>query len=555
MTFKQPKPQKDPEPRGDVEVGDHLYVHHGGQPCTGVVCAHGRHGVTVKIDGQHHKVKWDKVLGHKRRASKRYSVVDHGEDGMLVEDDQGRRRFVAIPNDSKDDPMVAKSFGQRPVLLFMKAGAPPGPGLTQKKITDKNGVQTTRWVSTGAGGPPAQRGQHVGFQNGEHRGHGQVVAAGRHGVTVRDAAGGEHRVHHEKVTHHWNGEGAPDHSPHEENELEAAARETEAREGKAKQLASGAQHVQFKHSDGKRTALAGPDASKPGGFRLTQFDANGPVGHSEHPDLQSAVARGLEHGYEPHEEKPQGDALFHPDDIASLPDKVNQPAKSWDELVQKGTEGLGQFKDMMGKVQQSMGLKTGMKPEDITPEQWENDDGFLFIAPLKGEKRAKEKVEADYGGDWSQLRDIVRGTISVPSMDHVRQALGHLKSAGLQLAQKPKNRFEKPTPEGYRDLMTFVKLPNGMLAELQIHVKSMTLAKEKGHKDYEITRTLQGKYGEAEPSDKWSDEHHKEFYAAVKRQKDIYDAAWQKSTSGSGKQLIKSEQRTTLQLFFKGVSK
>ena len=133
MTFKQPKPQKDPEPRGDVEVGDHLYVHHGGQPCTGVVCAHGRHGVTVKIDGQHHKVKWDKVLGHKRRASKRYSVVDHGEDGMLVEDDQGRRRFVAIPNDSKDDPMVAKSFGQRPVLLFMKAGAPPGPAAARRR--------------------------------------------------------------------------------------------------------------------------------------------------------------------------------------------------------------------------------------------------------------------------------------------------------------------------------------------------------------------------------------------------------------------------------------
>lgn len=477
MTFKPPKPQKDPEPRGDVEVGDHIYVHHGGQPCTGEVCAHGRHGVTVKIDGQHHKVKWDKVLGHKRRAAKRYNVVDHGEDGMLVEDDQGRRRYVAVPNDSKEDPMVAKSFGQRPVLLFMKAGAPPGPGLQQKKITDKNGVQTTRWVSIGAGGPPAQRGQHVGFQNGEHRGHGQVVASGRHGVTVKDSAGGEHRVHHEKVTHHWEGDGAPDHSPHE--------------------------------------------------------------------DQQQA-------------RKPQGDALFHPDDVASLPDKVNQPAKSWAELVEKGTEGLGHFKDMMGKVQQSMGLKTGMKPEDITPEQWENDDGFLFIAPLKGEKRAKEKVEADYGGDWSQLRDIVRGTISVPSMDHVRQAIGHLKSAGLELAQKPKNRFEKPTPEGYRDLMTFVKLPNGMLAELQIHVKSMTLAKEKGHKDYEITRSLQGKYGEGEPSDKWSDEDHKNFYDAVKRQKDIYDAAWQKSNgaaSGDAKPLIKSEQRTTLKLLFKRVAK
>lgn len=477
-TFKPPK-QKEPEPRPDVEVGDHLYVHHQGQPCTGCVVAHGRHGVTVDVAGERHKLKWDKVLGHKKRVQQRYDVIEQGEDGLLVKDASGRRRFVAIPNEAKEDPMVAKSFGRRPVLLFMKAGGTaPGPGLTKKQVTDKNGVQTTRWVSIDQGGPPAQKGQHIGFQNGEHRGHGEVIAAGQHGVTVRDQAGGEHRVHHEKITHHWEGDGAPDKSPHE-------------------------------------------DAPAP-----AQPAAGGASG-----------------------------GLFHPDDIASLPDKVSQPAKSWEELVEKGTEGLNHFRDMMGKVQQSMGLKSGMKPEDITPEQWESDEGYLFIAPLKGEKRAKEKVEADYGGDWSQLRDIVRGTISVPSMDHVKQAIGHLKTAGLELAQKPKNRFEKPTPEGYRDLMTFVKLPNGMLAELQIHVKSMTLAKEKGHKDYEITRTLQGKYGEGEPSDKWHEDDHTAFYEAVKRQKDIYDQAWQKSNGGGAKPLIKSDQATKLQLLFRSVSK
>lgn len=478
MTFKPPKPQKDPEPRGDVEVDDHLYVHHQGQPCTGIVRAHGRHGVTVEIDGKHHPVKWEHVLGHKKRAAQTYSVIDHGEDGMLVQDAQGKRRYVAMPNESKEDPMVAKAFGQRPVLFVKAAGAPPGPGLQQKKVTDKNGVQTTKWVSVDKGGPPAQKGQHVGFENGEHRGHGQVTAAGQHGVTVRDQAGGEHRVHHEKITHHWDGDGAPDKSPHEQPEQDAGA--------------------------------------KPGG---------------------------------------KGDALFDPAKIEALPDKVNQPAKSWDELVQKGTEGLGQFKDIMGKVQQAMGLKTGMKPEDISPEQWESDESFMFIAPLKGEKRAKEKVEADYGGDWSQLRDIVRGTISVPTMGHVKQAIEHLQAAGLELAQKPKNRFEKPTPEGYRDLMTFVKLPNGMLAELQIHTKAMTLAKENGHKDYEITRTLQGKYGEPEPSDTWSDDDHSKFYDAVKRQKEIYDAAWSKASGSDDKPLIKSDQTPTMQVLFWRISR
>lgn len=478
------KPQQQPEPRGDVEVGDQIYIHHKDGPCCGRVVCHGKHGATVDVEGRQHRVKWDKVLGHKQRAPQRFNVLDHGEDGMLVEDAQGRRRFIKTPNESKEDPMVAKS--QRPVLLFMKAaGAPPGPGLQQKKITDKNGVQTTRWVSVDKGGQPAQKGQHVGFKNGEHSGHGQVVASGQHGVTVRDSAGGEHRVRHEGITHHWGGNDAPDASPHEQTPAEQPA---------------AAQHQ----------AAAPADPS----------------------------------------------SLFDHASIESLPEKVNQPAKSWDELVQKGTEGLDHFRGMMGKVQQAMGLKSGMKPEDITPEQWENDDGFMFIAPLKGEKRAKEKVEADYNGDWSQLRDIVRGTISVPTMGRVKQALEHMKAAGLEIAQKPKNRFAKPTGEGYRDLMTFVKLPNGMVAELQIHTKAMTLAKEKGHKDYEITRSLQGKYGEDRPSDKWSDDDHSNFYAAVKRQKEIYDAAWQKSNgSKGGKELIKSEQRGTLQLFFRRVLK
>ena len=482
-TFKLQKPTKAPEPRGDVEVGDHLYVHHGGQPCTGRVVCHGAHGVTVEVDGKHQRVKWDKVLGHKQRVPQRYSIVDHGEDGMLVADAQGRRRFIGTPNESKDDPMVAKSLSRRPVLLFTKAeGAPPGAGLSKKVITDKNGVQTTRWVKVDKGGPPAQRGQHIGFENGEHRGHGEVAAAGKDGVTVRDPKGGDHRVPHDKITHHWDGDGAPDHSPH----------------------------------------AAGDQAGAAGG------------------------------------DKGASDALFDPKMVESLPDKVNQPVNTWEDLVKHGTEGLAQFKGLMGKVQQTMGLKSGMKPEDVTPEQWENDDGFMFIAPLKGEKRAKEKVEADYGGDWSQLRDVVRGTISVPTMAHVKQTLSHLQSVGITLAQKPKNRFEKPTGEGYRDLMTFVKLPNGMLAELQIHVKVMTLAKEKGHKDYDITRSLQGKYGEDGPSDKWSGEDHTKFYDALKRQKEIYGEAWQKANGSNergSEKLIKSEHERTLKVFFRRVSK
>lgn len=504
MTFKQPKPQKDPEPKPGVEVGDELYVHHGGQPCTGKVAAHGRHGVTVEIGGKHHPVRWDKVLGHKKRAAQRYSVIDQGEDGMLVADSQGRRRFIGVPNDSKEDPMVAKSLDpRRPVLLF-KAQASTyvgGPGLQKKQVTDKNGVQTTRWVSTEAGGPPAQKGQHVGFQNGEHRGHGQVMAAGQHGVTVRDPAGGEHRVHHEKITHHWKGDGAPDASPHQST---------------------------------------GPAA----------------VPARQTPDQHNG-AEEIAH------------ALFDTSELDKLAVKVPQPVKTWDELEAKGKEGLGQFQEMLGKVSQSLGLETGKRPQSfdnavesenakakeegrdpkalsesdyMLPEHWDNDKGFLFMGPLKGKDRAEEKVRTDYDGDWSQVRDMVRATIAVPGLTQIPKVLSELKAAGIELAQKPKNNLVKPLPGGYRDLNMIVKLPNGLLAELQVHVKPMTLAKEKGHKPYETTRSIEGKYREKgldKDKSKWDPADREAHAKAMAEQEKMYGDAWDKATNAPGESASK----------------
>lgn len=499
MTFKPVKPQE-PEPKPGVEVGDHLYVHHQGQPCTGVVAAHGRHGVTVTLGGKHHKIKWEHVLGHKKRAQQRYTIIDQGEDGMLVEDGQGRRRFIGVPNESKEDPMVAKSHAARPVLLFkaQPSNYAGGPGLQKKQITDKNGVQTTKWVSVDRGGPPAQKGQHIGFENGEHKGHGQVTAAGRDGVTVKDSAGGEHRVHHEKITHHWQGDGAPDASPHE----------------------------------------AG----------------TGPANDNTNAD---DIAR----------------ALFNTSELDALPEKVDQPVQSWDELEAKGKEGLKEYTDLLNGIAKQLGLVTGKRPQSLDhaqeeenkkakqdgrqpinlsdtdymlPEHWDDNRGYLFMGPLKGKARAEEKVAKDYDGDWSKLRDMVRATIAVPSITQVPKVLADLKAAGLKMAMKPKNNLIKPLPGGYRDVNMILRLPNGMLAEMQIHIKPMTVAKEKGHADYETTRSIEAKYTEnkkVKPQSEWSEEDRKAHGVAMAKQEKIYGAAWDKIKGDTGS---KNEEKGTM---------
>lgn len=75
-------------------------------------------------------------------------------------------------------------------------------------------------------------------------------------------------------------------------------RTAKERKALAANLASDGKPVRLLHADG-RYAMAGPDMSKPGGFRLTRFDAGGPVGHTEHSSLEDAVLEGLRMHYVP----------------------------------------------------------------------------------------------------------------------------------------------------------------------------------------------------------------------------------------------------------------
>lgn len=225
-------PQSTPLP--GVVVGDHVYIRHVDGPTSGCVLAHGRDGATVDVAGTRHKVPWQHVLGHKRRVAQTFKIEDEGEDGMIARDAGGKRHYIGIPPEAREDRLVAKSLGAgaRPIVL-LKADAPymGRPGLAKKQITDKNGVQTTRWVSTGPADAPVAQGAHIGFRNGQHAGHGEVTAAGRDGVTVRDPQGGVHRVPHAAVTHRWEGEGRPDAGPHEAVQAPEARPEVKPHQG------------------------------------------------------------------------------------------------------------------------------------------------------------------------------------------------------------------------------------------------------------------------------------------------------------------------------------
>ena len=478
-----------------------------------------------------------------------------------------------------DDPLLAglegleKAFGAiriprwhgLPTLfrgLMLKAEGPIAnrPGLAQRAITDRTGRTAKRWVRTnkdekhprekkmpdedtpekkggqsegGDDAPLHKHGDTIAFRHGDTEGQGKVVASGKDGVTVVDGNGQTQQVRHDAIL--------PEHplpESHETmfnmdrahatvgmDELESSKTDMENEKGgrnapkfmMAAHEGRGAKRDpitvrktpegKYRIEDGNGTYTA---AKKAGWKRMPITDLDQPpAGQADTPAA---------------EVKP----LFQAEQVQDLPAKAAQPVKTKEELYAKATEAQQQLQEWLNQgkgVASSLGYTTMKGSPDEA--DMSKPGGMLFIAPLKGEKRATEKVEQDYGGDWSQLLDPVRASIAVDSYGELDRTLAALHASGMKLARQPKDRFSKPLPVGYRDALLNMTLPNGLIGELQLHVKPMLAAKSEGHKHYETERTLQSKKESG-----LSDTETATLQAAIEAQKQIYDAAWQAASGG-----------------------
>lgn len=104
--MSQPQ-EKSSQPGLHILQGDSIYFHHPDHGAVhGKVVAVGKDGCLVERDGSHHKVRWDKVLGHRERKVRRLQLIDRGEDGGIGLDEDGKRVFIhgAIPDDEEGSP-------------------------------------------------------------------------------------------------------------------------------------------------------------------------------------------------------------------------------------------------------------------------------------------------------------------------------------------------------------------------------------------------------------------------------------------------------------------
>jgi hypothetical protein len=145
----------------------------------------------------------------------------------------------------------------------------------------------------------------------------------------------------------------------------------------------------------------------------------------------------------------------------------------------------------------------------------------VYPPGLKGRERATQKIEADYGGDPSRLLDLSRASIEFEDVAGLRRALGELEARGVIV--RTKDRFENPTAGGYRDVMLNVRMSNGHICELQLHLKQILEVKMgPGHAIYEQIRDIEaGASGRP-----LTPEETARIEALERQSRELYDSAY-----------------------------
>lgn len=553
-------------PRRSVRPGDSLYYHGpGGVGHAPVLCA-GKHGVTLDIDGQPTAVRWQHVLGHRERVSYPARIVDAGEDGAIVEEDDGTRAYIeglAKP-EPEPEPEPETAWGslmksETAYLFFVKAAGTQvanRPGLSLQTVSSKRGGQVKRWKRTSEEQSrerphaAAKPGASVQFAGGA----GQVVASGADGVTIRDQAGKEHQVRHgDYRPHRGEGQGAerrepkrPEWAPREHGEVDKAYAKRLIDKGDSPEHLPEDHGRYFNEVAGMKDAEAAKEAAK-------------------------SQASGTPKPKQPRK-------FFEPGEVERLPhkDTVTQSVFSdWASASALAPSAHQEYTSLLKSMGDTLGFVPGKgAPDAMSDEDLESDQAFIFMGPVKKQDKSTAKVTNDYKGDWTKLKDLVRATISVKSIGDVHAALDGLKQVGLQFAQKPKDNMTHGMVEGYRDLNLILKLPKtGMLVELQIAVKQISKVKGEAHEFYNANIQINerrkqairaggqsagamrvgepvGGYDVDNPYDErnWPDKDDwKAFSHNVKRQQVIYNGAWAKVP---GLDLIAKALRSVI-LFFR----
>jgi hypothetical protein len=164
----------------------------------------------------------------------------------------------------------------------------------------------------------------------------------------------------------------------------------------------------------------------------------------------------------------------------------------------------------------------------------------VYFEKLKAEKVLAastpswaDKVDTEYGGDVSKLTDLARSSLEYRSLDDVYRGLDQLR-ARFEIV-RVKDRFETPTPEGYRDILVNLRTSNGHVVEVQLHMQQVLEVKGGvGHHIYDEIRTMRA--NAVRESRPLTPEENARIAELAAQSREAYEAAIRPPTTAGGAQ-------------------
>ncbi|SCF18060.1 hypothetical protein GA0070558_13941 [Micromonospora haikouensis] len=104
--------------------------------------------------------------------------------------------------------------------------------------------------------------------------------------------------------------------------------------------------------------------------------------------------------------------------------------------------------------------------------------------------RVRDKID-EYEGDASRLVDLAGAKVEFESLDDLYEALERLTGFPEVQIVRFKDRFKVPQSSGYRDILLVLRMRNGHLAELRLHLASLDRIALWEHALYEVRRDIE----------------------------------------------------------------
>ncbi len=176
----------------------------------------------------------------------------------------------------------------------------------------------------------------------------------------------------------------------------------------------------------------------------------------------------------------------------------NKGVKDYETLIKKNLEVKDEFHDVMRSFSEKLEAQ------------------LIERKTLKSESRIKEKVMNDYSGDYGKIVDVNAASLVFEDEKKLLEAYEFFRNQ--ENVRRIKDRWHTPDESGYRDFNITLELTNGILSEIQLHLKSiMDIKNDVGHLLYEFIRT---------------NENKEEFKQHIERAKEISRALYEAGLNG-----------------------